>query len=161
NAKNVDFVASLWEDFRFQINKHKNVGNKHETIPYLRFIKLIIRYLLSQHPTLYKCLDSTTNLVFDDTLLENIKYVAKGERKPIFEMPIPKALLSSKLKESQTYAAYMDKYPQAQVPHIMHISKPKKKKVVDPTQSESSLAEDNEMSNDVEDLEYTKQVNIE
>ncbi|GJY66423.1 hypothetical protein Tco_0468661 [Tanacetum coccineum] len=171
NAKNVDFVASLWEDFRFQINKHKNIGNKHETIPYLRFTKLIIRYLLSQHPTLYKCLDSTTNLVFEDTLLENMKYVAKGERKPIFEMPIPEALLSSELKESQAYAAYMDKYPQAQVPHkhgmgkgfmkMGNIPKPKKKKVVAPTQSESYLAEDNEVSNDDEDLEYTKQVNIE
>ncbi|GJW51129.1 hypothetical protein Tco_0092480 [Tanacetum coccineum] len=111
-AKNVDFAESLWEDFRFQINKHNNIGDKHETIPYPRFTKLIIRYLLGQHPNLHKCLDST-HLVADDTWLEKLKYVAKGERKPIFGMPIPEALLSSELKESQVYAAYVEKYPKA------------------------------------------------
>ncbi|GKB04267.1 hypothetical protein Tco_0832410 [Tanacetum coccineum] len=140
-AKNVDF-ETLWEDFRFQINKHKNIGDKHETIPYLRFTKLIIRYLPGQHPNLHKRLDFTTHLVADDTRLEKLKYIAKGERKHIFGMPIPEFLLSSELKESQVYSTYVDKYPQAQVSpkHGMgkgfmkkgDVPKPKKKKDVAP-----------------------------
>nr|GEU51933.1 hypothetical protein [Tanacetum cinerariifolium] len=167
NAKNVDIAVSLWEDFRFQINKHKNIRNKHETMPYPRFTKLIIRYLLSQHPTLYKCLDSTTNLVSDDTLLENMKYVAKGERKQIFGMTILEALLSSKLKESQAYVAYMGKYLQAQVPHKHgmgkgfikkgDVPKPKKKKDAATTRSKLITAEDNVLSDSDDELEYTKQ----
>ncbi|GJS98778.1 hypothetical protein Tco_0819948 [Tanacetum coccineum] len=113
-AENVDFAELLWEDFRFQINKHKNLVTKHETIPYPRFTKLIIRHILSQNPKLNKRLDSTPHLIADEVRLEKLKYAPKGECKPTFGMPIPEAILSGGIKETQVYADYVTKYPQAQ-----------------------------------------------
>ncbi|GJU31896.1 hypothetical protein Tco_1175485 [Tanacetum coccineum] len=100
-SANVDFAQLLWEDFRFQVNKYKNLATKHATIPYPRLTKLIIGHLLSQNPNLNKCLDSLSHLIAEEAWLEKLKYVAKGERKPTFGMPIPEAIMSSEMKESQ------------------------------------------------------------
>ncbi|GJW04579.1 hypothetical protein Tco_1563435 [Tanacetum coccineum] len=107
-SANVDFALLLWEHFRFQINKHKNLATKYETIPYLRFTKLVIRHLLSHNPNLNKHLDSTPYFIGDEARLEKLKYVAKGERKPTFGMPIPEAMISKEIKESQAYVNYLN-----------------------------------------------------
>ncbi|GJT63505.1 hypothetical protein Tco_1007038 [Tanacetum coccineum] len=59
----------------------------------LGFTNLIIRHLLSQHPNIHKCLDSTPHLIASETRLEKLKYAAKGECKPTFGMPISDAIL--------------------------------------------------------------------
>ncbi|GJU17263.1 hypothetical protein Tco_1145229 [Tanacetum coccineum] len=169
-AENVDFAELLWEDFRFQINKHKNLVTKHETIPYPRFTKLIIRHILSQNPKLNKRLDSTPHLIADEVRLEKLKYAPKGECKPTFGMPIPEAILSGGIKETQVYADYVTKYPQAQTAPKHGIGKslmrrgavptPKKKKDDALKYSRSITAEDNVLSYLDEAFEYAKKVSI-
>ncbi|GKC08872.1 hypothetical protein Tco_1000482 [Tanacetum coccineum] len=102
-------------------------------------VPLIYIYLLGQHWTLYKRLDSTTTLVSDDTMLENMKYVAKGERKLTFGMPIPEALLSRFMKMGD-------------------VPKPKKKKDVAPTKSKTPTTKENMLSDSNDVVEYAKQV---
>nr|GEX11780.1 hypothetical protein [Tanacetum cinerariifolium] len=142
----------MWEDFRFQINKHKNLVAKHEIIPYPRFTKLIIRHILSQNQKLNKLLDSTPHLIADEAQLEKLKYAPKGERKPAFGMPIPEAIMSGGIKETQVYADYVTKYPQAQTASKHGMGKslmkrgaiptPKKKKDAAPKRSRSITVED-------------------
>ncbi|GKD52801.1 hypothetical protein Tco_1286188 [Tanacetum coccineum] len=55
-------------------------------------------------------------------------YSAKGERKLTFGMPIPKAILRGGIKDSQVYADYVTKYPQAQIAPKLKIGKGKESK---------------------------------
>ncbi|GKC75224.1 hypothetical protein Tco_1125998 [Tanacetum coccineum] len=61
-----------------------------------------------------KRLDSTPHLISAEAHLEKMKYVVKGERKLTFRMPIPKAMMSEEIKESQAYVNYLNKYPHGQ-----------------------------------------------
>nr|GEW71522.1 hypothetical protein [Tanacetum cinerariifolium] len=123
-----------------------------------------------KHPDIHKCLDFTPHLITFEARLEKLKYAAKGERKPTFGMPIPKAILRGGIKVSQVYVEYVTKYPQAKITpkHGMGkglmrkgvVSKPKKKKNVALKRSKSISAEENILSDPNEALEYAKQVSI-
>ncbi|GKG35057.1 hypothetical protein Tco_0440211, partial [Tanacetum coccineum] len=92
-------------------------------------------------------------LIADEVRLEKLKYAPKGECKPTFGMPIPEAILSGGIKETQVYADYVTKYPQAQTAPKHGMGKipmrrgavptPKKKKDVAPKHSRSITGEDN------------------
>ncbi|GJY04727.1 hypothetical protein Tco_0370667 [Tanacetum coccineum] len=161
-------ITKVHEDLRFQINKHKNLEAKHETIPYLTFTKLIIRHLLSQNLNLNKRLDSPPHLIADDARLEKLKYVAKGERKLTFGMPIPVAMMSSEIKESKAYMNYVTKYTQAQTTpkHGMgkglmrkgDVPTSKKKKDAIPRHKRLITVDDNVLSDPEDALEYAKKV---
>ncbi|GJY79288.1 hypothetical protein Tco_0485089 [Tanacetum coccineum] len=151
-SANVDFALLLWEHFRFQINKHKNLATKYETIPYLRFTKLVIRHLLSHNPNLNKHLDSTPYFIGDEARLEKLKYVAKGERKPTFGMPIPEAMISSSTLRHGIGKGLMRR---SDIPTL------KKKKDVVPRHSRSITAADNLLQNPDEALKYAKMVSME
>ncbi|GJS98780.1 hypothetical protein Tco_0819950 [Tanacetum coccineum] len=100
-----------------------------------------------------KRLDSTPHLIADEVRLEKLKYAPKGECKPTFGMPIPEAILSGGIKETQVYADYVTKYPQAQTAPMHGMGKslmrrgaiptPKKKKDAALKHSRSITAEDN------------------
>ncbi|GKB91049.1 hypothetical protein Tco_0963321 [Tanacetum coccineum] len=111
-AKNVDFAELLWEE-----------------------------NLLSQHPNLYKRLDSPPHVIADEVWLKKLKYAAKGERKPTFEMPIPEVILRGLMRKGV-------------------VPKPKKKKDAAPKHFKLITAEDNILSDPDEALEYAKQVSI-
>ncbi|GJT51939.1 hypothetical protein Tco_0978096 [Tanacetum coccineum] len=151
-STNVDFTLLLWEHFRFQINKHKNLATKHEIIPYLRFTKLVIRHLLSHNPNLNKRLDYTPHFIGDEARLEKLKYVAKGERKPTFGMPIPKAIISSSTLRHGMGKGLMRR---SDIPTL------KKKKDDVPRHLRSITAADNLLQNLDEALKYAKMVSME
>ncbi|GJR80670.1 hypothetical protein Tco_0151455 [Tanacetum coccineum] len=151
-STNVDFTLLLWEHFRFQINKHKNLATKHEIIPYLRFTKLVIRHLLSHNPNLNKRLDYTPHFIGDEARLEKLKYVAKGERKPTFGMPIPEAMISSSTLRHGIGKGLMRR---SDIPTL------KKKKDVMPRHSRSITVADNLLQNPDEALKYAKMVSME
>ncbi|GJS36832.1 hypothetical protein Tco_0535214 [Tanacetum coccineum] len=48
-CNNVDFVGLIWEDFKYQIESKKTSKQKKELLPFSRFTKLIIKYILSQN----------------------------------------------------------------------------------------------------------------
>nr|GEX15087.1 retrovirus-related Pol polyprotein from transposon TNT 1-94 [Tanacetum cinerariifolium] len=112
-------------------------------------------------------LDSLLHLIADEARLEKLKYVAKGECTPTFGMPIPEAIMSSEMNESQVYADYVKKYPQVQsVPKhgifkgLMRkgdVLKPKKKNDVVPRRKRSITVDDNVLSDPDEALEYATQ----
>ncbi|GJW65188.1 hypothetical protein Tco_0117072 [Tanacetum coccineum] len=98
-------------------------------------------HLLSQHPNLYKRLDSPPHVITDEVRLEKLKYAAKGERKPSFGMLIPESILRGLRRKGV-------------------VSKPKKKKDVTPKRSKSITVKDNVLLDHDEALEYAKQVSI-
>ncbi|GJY11672.1 hypothetical protein Tco_0380981 [Tanacetum coccineum] len=52
--ENVDYPELIWEDFAFQIDHRKEKKSRRETMPFLRFTKVIINHFLSQHKSLCK-----------------------------------------------------------------------------------------------------------
>ncbi|GJT09478.1 hypothetical protein Tco_0856520, partial [Tanacetum coccineum] len=116
-------------------------------------------------------MDSRQHIIANEAKLEKLKYAAKGERKPTFGMPIPEAILSSEIKQSQVYAAYITKYPHAQIAPKLGIGKglmrkgvvpkPKNKKDAAPKRSKT-ITDDNNIFSDLNKaIEYAKQVNKE
>ncbi|GJZ78296.1 hypothetical protein Tco_0642968 [Tanacetum coccineum] len=122
-----------------------------------------------------KCLDSLPHLIADEARLEKLKYVAKGEPRqtPTFGMPIPEAMMSDEIKESQAYVNYLNKYPHAQsgsstprhgmgkgLMRRSDIPTPNKKKDVVPRRKRSITVDDNILSNPNEAFEYDKEVSV-
>ncbi|GJR27165.1 hypothetical protein Tco_1103397 [Tanacetum coccineum] len=113
--------------------------------------------------TIYNALTLTTKVPMIYMQQFWYTYSAKGERKLTFGMPIPKAILRGGIKDSQVYADYVTKYPQAQIAPKLKIGKglmrkgvipkPKKKKDAAPKCSISITAEDNVLSDPDEALE--------
>ncbi|GKB59027.1 hypothetical protein Tco_0915213 [Tanacetum coccineum] len=112
--------------------------------------------------------------------LEKLKYVANGEPrgKLTFEMPIPKAMMSREIKESNAYVNYLAKYPHAQsrtsTPRKglgkgymrkgdmkVNAPTPKKKKDAVPRRSRTIAFADNLLEDQDQALDYAKLVNEE
>ncbi|GJY38845.1 retrovirus-related pol polyprotein from transposon TNT 1-94 [Tanacetum coccineum] len=97
-----------------------------------------------------------TNLRFPPNKSNKLKYVAKGERMLTFGIPIPEAMMSSEIKESQAYMNYVTKYPKGQATpkDVMgkglmrkgDIPTPKRKKNVVPRRKRSINGDDNVLS---------------
>nr|GEX09462.1 hypothetical protein [Tanacetum cinerariifolium] len=85
----------------------KGRKDKPHVILYFRFTKLIICHLgriHNIHPrsTSPFCLDE------EDLILGNLKFVTKGEKDEVFEMPIPNELISNNIRNASYYNAYME-----------------------------------------------------
>ncbi|GJV67714.1 hypothetical protein Tco_1483223 [Tanacetum coccineum] len=65
------------------------------------------------YDALYKTLITA---ISEEELMDKLKFVAKGEPKGklTFRMPIPEAMISMEIKESDAYLNYLAKYPNAQ-----------------------------------------------
>ncbi|GKD24856.1 ribonuclease H-like domain-containing protein [Tanacetum coccineum] len=71
-------------------------------MPFARFTKLIVKYILSQHNQISKRSLSIHHVIKVDTTLGNMKFTNKGTKDPIFGMAIPAMMLNDVIK------AYVD-----------------------------------------------------
>ncbi|GJZ56707.1 hypothetical protein Tco_0612201 [Tanacetum coccineum] len=96
HCKNVDFVKLLWEDFIFQIDNYFS----KESMPYLRFTKIIINHFISQNKSI--SIRNRINLYTtrDDSLLGTLKYVSKTEEHHVYGALIPKEMLNEDILNS-------------------------------------------------------------
>ncbi|GKA70860.1 hypothetical protein Tco_0776999 [Tanacetum coccineum] len=107
--RNVDYADLIWEDFKFQIDSRQISTEKKELLPFPRFTKLIIKYILSHHNIVSKRLQSNKHGIKLDAVLKNLKFANKGEKDPIYGMEIPKDMLSDEIKASTDYLNYLAK----------------------------------------------------
>ncbi|GKD32538.1 hypothetical protein Tco_1248047 [Tanacetum coccineum] len=72
----------------------------------LRFTKLIIYYLVSNH-NIHRRPESAVHLTRDDYLVGNLKFVPKGEKDEVFGIPIPKELITEAIQQLSYYQDYL------------------------------------------------------
>ncbi|GJU15370.1 hypothetical protein Tco_1143336 [Tanacetum coccineum] len=113
---NVDYAKLLWEEFvqgiqTFFTHRDSNkIPSKKSTphvIPYGRFTKLIIYYLGSKY-NIHRRPESPRHVTVDDFLFGNLKFIPKGEKDEVFEMPIPKELIRQAIQKSEYYHLYVE-----------------------------------------------------
>nr|GEZ07671.1 hypothetical protein [Tanacetum cinerariifolium] len=118
-STNFDYSKFLWEEFvqaiqTFLTNK-ANLGSptkkgrkyKPRVISYCRFTKLIICHLGRIH-NIHQRSISPFHLAEEDLKLGNLKFVPKGEKDEVFEMPIPNKLISKNISMASYYSAYLE-----------------------------------------------------
>ncbi|GKB82268.1 hypothetical protein Tco_0949163 [Tanacetum coccineum] len=76
-------------------------------IPYGWFSKVIIYYLASKNNT-HRRPDSAVHHTGDDFILENLKFVPKGEYVEVFGMAIPDPLITEAIQQSSYYPKYLE-----------------------------------------------------
>ncbi|GJT97271.1 hypothetical protein Tco_1092789 [Tanacetum coccineum] len=99
-SNNVDFAKLIWEDFKYQIESRKTSKQKKDMLPFSRFTKLIIKYILSQNDQISKRPYSFQHVIKLDATLGNLKFANKGTTDPIFGMVIPVLMLNDDIKAS-------------------------------------------------------------
>nr|GEX12453.1 hypothetical protein [Tanacetum cinerariifolium] len=72
-------------------------------------MKMVIKYILSHHNNISKRPQSDKHRIKLDAVLENSKFVNKGEKDPIYEMEIPKDMMSDEIKAFADYVNYLAK----------------------------------------------------
>nr|GEV37743.1 histone deacetylase 14 [Tanacetum cinerariifolium] len=103
-----EFVQAIQIFFAHQAKL--NVPTKKPTphvIPYCQFIKLIIFYLGSEH-NIHRRPGSPVHVIGDDYLLDNLKFIPKGEKDKVFGIPIPKELITEAIQNSSYYQQYLE-----------------------------------------------------
>ncbi|GJZ74532.1 hypothetical protein Tco_0638997 [Tanacetum coccineum] len=85
-GSNIDFVELIWEDFKHQIRTRKDSKQNQELMPYPRFTKLIIKYVMSKNDKILK-----RPLSF--------QHANKGTIDPVFGMEIPEVMLNDDIKK--------------------------------------------------------------
>ncbi|GJS46066.1 hypothetical protein Tco_0596187 [Tanacetum coccineum] len=73
-------------------------------MPFARFTKLIVKYILSQHNQISKRSLSIHHVIKVDTTLGNLKFTNKGTKDPIFGMAIPAVMLNDVIKSYVDYS---------------------------------------------------------
>nr|GEY02930.1 copia protein [Tanacetum cinerariifolium] len=73
----------------------------------LGFTKVINYYLGNKH-NIHQRPESAMHITRDDFLLENLKFVPKGENDEVFGMDIPAHLITDDIRRSPYYQQYMD-----------------------------------------------------
>nr|GEV39942.1 hypothetical protein [Tanacetum cinerariifolium] len=111
---NIDYAKLMWEEFvqaihTFLVDKanlgsptKKGKKSKPYVIPYSRFTKLIVYYLV-KHLNIHQRFGSLLNLAEDDLSLGNLKFVPKGEIDKVFRMKIPEDLITDNIKNEPYY----------------------------------------------------------
>ncbi|GKE86878.1 hypothetical protein Tco_1560620, partial [Tanacetum coccineum] len=100
--ENVDFVELLWKDFAFQIDNHFS----KESMPYPRFIKIIINHFISQNKSISMRNRINLHIARDDSLFGTLKYVSKTEENQVYRALIPKEMLNEDILNSTAYKTY-------------------------------------------------------
>ncbi|GJQ95815.1 hypothetical protein Tco_0006954 [Tanacetum coccineum] len=110
----------MWEEFTQSIHTfikdkknlaHHTQGKKNATlivIPSVRFTKLIVYYLQSQHK-FHPRPGSLLHLPNEEPVLGYLKFSAKGTKREVFGMPIPNDLITDDIRGEQYYNAYLEK----------------------------------------------------
>ncbi|GKD21398.1 hypothetical protein Tco_1223101 [Tanacetum coccineum] len=78
-------------------------------MPFARFTKFIVEYILSQHDQISKIPLSFHHVIKLDTTLGNLKFANKGTKDPIFGMAILAVMLNDVMKASVGYSEYLAK----------------------------------------------------
>ncbi|GKC64356.1 hypothetical protein Tco_1096954 [Tanacetum coccineum] len=102
HCKNVDFVELFWEDFAFQIDNYFS----KESMPYPRFIKIIINHFISQNKSIFIRNRINLHTARDDSLLGTLKYVSKTKEHQVYGALIPKEMLNEDILNSTAYKTY-------------------------------------------------------
>ncbi|GKB27951.1 hypothetical protein Tco_0867352 [Tanacetum coccineum] len=108
-GNNVGFAELIWEDFKNQIESKKTSKQKKELLPFSRFTKLIIKYILSNNDHISKRLQSYQHVIKVDATLGNLNFAKKGTTYPVFGKPIPVVMLSDEIMASADYSEYLAK----------------------------------------------------
>ncbi|GJX76602.1 hypothetical protein Tco_0323413 [Tanacetum coccineum] len=108
-SKNVDLAELIWQEFRHQIEMRWHPKNKNDHMPYLRFTKLIVNYIMSTNDKIPKRPLSSQHIIKLDLPLGNLKFTNKGLKDLIFGMPILEVMLTNDLKASTDYLEYLAK----------------------------------------------------
>ncbi|GJS76995.1 hypothetical protein Tco_0726876, partial [Tanacetum coccineum] len=108
-GSNIDFVELIWKDFKYQIGTRRNSKLKQELMPYLRFTKLIVKYMMSKNDKIPKRPLSFQHVFKLDTTLGNLKFTNKGTIDPVFGMAILALMLNDDIKASAEYLEYLKK----------------------------------------------------
>ncbi|GJS61953.1 hypothetical protein Tco_0656737 [Tanacetum coccineum] len=90
--KNVDFVELIWEDFMYQIDNREISAKRRESMPYPRFIKAIIQHFISKDKSISMRNKLFMHSIKNDSVLGNLKFVAKGKDNQVYGMSIPDSL---------------------------------------------------------------------
>ncbi|GKE04311.1 hypothetical protein Tco_1396329 [Tanacetum coccineum] len=101
--------VSKMEDFKFQIDSREISKKKKELLPFPRFTKFIIKYILSHHNNVSTRLQSYHHVIKIDAVLGNLKFANKGEKDLIYGMSIPMEMMSDEIKASAYYSNYLEK----------------------------------------------------
>ncbi|GJX11793.1 hypothetical protein Tco_0201652 [Tanacetum coccineum] len=78
-------------------------------MPFARFTKFIVEYILSQHDQISKIPLSFHHVIKLDTTLGNLKFANKGTKDPIFGMAILAVMLNDVMKAYVDYSEYLAK----------------------------------------------------
>ncbi|GJV18584.1 retrovirus-related pol polyprotein from transposon TNT 1-94 [Tanacetum coccineum] len=113
--ENVDYPELIWEDFAFQIDHRMEKQRRHENMPYPRFTKFLINHFLSQHKSLANLKHLHINTIKDDGVVNRLKFVRIGEDFQEYGLPIPKIMLTEKIKQSEFYQMFI-KYSTVLIP---------------------------------------------
>ncbi|GJW92208.1 hypothetical protein Tco_0169761 [Tanacetum coccineum] len=105
--ENVDYPKLIWENFAFQIDHMQLKKGKLENMPYPRFTKIIINYLLSKHQPLTKLQYLHTHTVKDDGVVSRLKFVRIGEDFQEYRLPILETMLTEEIKQSESYQMFI------------------------------------------------------
>ncbi|GJS26612.1 hypothetical protein Tco_0487232 [Tanacetum coccineum] len=108
-CSNIDFAELIWDEFKYQIESRRVSRQKQELMPFSRFTKLIIKYILSKHDQISKRPLYFHHVIKLDSTLGNIKFVKKVSKEPIFGMAIPVVMLNDDIKASVEYSEYLAK----------------------------------------------------
>ncbi|GJW53311.1 hypothetical protein Tco_0097396 [Tanacetum coccineum] len=108
-CNNVDFADLIWEEFKYQIESRRISRQKQELMPFSRFTKLIVKYILSKHDQISKRPFSFHHVIKFDSTLGNLKFVNKGCKEPIFGMALPIMMLNDDINVSPEYSEYLAK----------------------------------------------------
>ncbi|GJZ86012.1 hypothetical protein Tco_0657622 [Tanacetum coccineum] len=84
-------------------------------MPYPRFTKIIINHVLSKHQSLAKLKNLHTHIIKDDGVVNRLKFVRISEDFQEYGLPIPKTMLTEKIKQSKSYQMFI-KYSISLIP---------------------------------------------
>ncbi|GJS26876.1 retrovirus-related pol polyprotein from transposon TNT 1-94 [Tanacetum coccineum] len=118
NVEAVDHMHQPWRTFAAVINRcisRKTTGldklriDNHflrESMPYPRFIKIIINHFISQNKSISMRKRINLHTARDDSLLGTLKYVSKTEEHQVHGALIPKEILNEDIMNSTAYKTY-------------------------------------------------------
>ncbi|GJW15055.1 hypothetical protein Tco_0019188 [Tanacetum coccineum] len=93
------FLIDLeYKDFAFQIDHGREKKSRRETMPFLRFTKVIINHFLSQHKSLSNLKFQHYHTIKDDGIVSRLMFVRIGEDYQEYGLPIPDKMLIDKIK---------------------------------------------------------------
>ncbi|GJS63609.1 hypothetical protein Tco_0678173 [Tanacetum coccineum] len=113
--ENVNYPELIWEDFAFQIDHKKEKKSRRKTMPFPRFIKVIINHFLSQHKSLSNLKYRHYHTIKDDGIVSRLNFVKTREDYQEYGLPIPDMTLNDKINQSKSYQMFI-KYSTGQIP---------------------------------------------